>query len=173
MIAVVARELGVIAASWPLAFGLLVIVVELARGRADLRLIGSALLLGLLFSASGAVIGDVGTTLRRVRARSRADWVAAWTTDLAAIVVAVAVMALTPWNTLPALALAGSALFLGVATLPLALRPRRARDTLLVMSAIALLALCGGIVIGAGTLAAVARAGPSVVSTDLPKPPSR
>jgi uncharacterized membrane protein AbrB (regulator of aidB expression) len=164
-----------IAAGWPLAFGLLVSAAELARGRVDLRLVGSALLLGLLFSVIGAVVFDVGETRRQRGATANRLAAPALVTDAIVFVGALLTMALTPWNTLPAIGFAGLALGSAVAQLLLVAR-RRARGqqpVAVVVSLAVALVLGGGGAILTGMLSAVARAGLGVLSTELPPPPTR
>ncbi|GIW06477.1 MAG: hypothetical protein KatS3mg060_1282 [Dehalococcoidia bacterium] len=166
------RELGLIAACWPLAFGLLLVVVESVRGRAEIGLIGSAVLLGLLFSVIGAIVFDVGETVRRFAAP---DWSAvssAIAADAVVFVGALLTMGLFPWNALPALALAGPALTAAFAHLALMAVGRARRNVLGIGGAVVLLALCGGAAIAGGVLAAIWQAGLAVLSMDGPKPPS-
>jgi hypothetical protein len=166
------REIGLVLAAWPLAFGAILIAVAALRGRADLRVVATVLLLGLLLSSLGAILFDVGGTLRRFVAPSRLALIVALTSDGGIFVGSLLVMALTPWNTLPALALAGVALLAAFAHLAPLAAQRQGWQWLAVTGAILFLALCGGAATAAASLVAVWRAGPDVISIELPKPSS-
>lgn len=173
MVLAAAREFGMIAAAWPVAFGLLLIAVELPRARVDLRLVGSALLLGLLFSVIGAIVFDVAETIRQRATGTERFVTPALAADALIFAGALLTMTLTPWNTVPAIGFAGLALGAAIANLLLvaAQRARRRRSVTVVVSVIVTIALVGGGAIGAGTFAAVTRVGLGALSADLPPPP--
>ncbi|MFN8535265.1 MAG: hypothetical protein U0556_17145 [Dehalococcoidia bacterium] len=169
------REAGLLLAWWPLALGLFILAAETGRGRADLRLVGVTLLLGMLLTAIGLILFDAGETLRRLATSE--DLVSGLIADLAIVALAILLTPLSPWNALPAIAIAAVALTMAFAHLGVWAAvgiDRRAptRKTVGILVAVVVVAICGGSTIAASALLAVRQGGIGVLSLDLPAKPN-